>query len=252
MRPLARLALLAGVLTAITFVATPRSEINGGLGSDGVQYGEMVRHFRGEPSAPVSSLAAYRVAAPAVVAWSGLDVRDGFLALDVVASFASLVLLGALLTGLGVRERLAAVGMLWWAVLPAGLRFFLYLPVLTDAAGTAFTLALVLAAERRRPALFALLLPVAVLTREPLLALAPLLLIAERSRGLARASVVTALATAPAAAVLLLIRVFPPMPVDPVISLPTAALIHTLVLAFNVDGDTWRYLGALPTASERC
>jgi hypothetical protein len=246
MRSLAPLALLAALLVAAELLLTPRTRVNGGLGYDGVQYAAMVRHFRGEPSDPVSSLAAYRVVAPLLVAWSGLDVVTGFLALSAVACVASLVLLGILLRDAGASRRLAAIGMAWWAVLPAGIRYFVYVPVLTEPLGTALLLALVLAARRHRPGAFALLLPIAVLTREPLLALAPFLLITERRRGPAAALAVTAAATIPAIAALILVRAYPPVAVSAQVSLPIAASIHALVLVLNIDGDACRYLAALP------
>ena len=241
-------AVVAVVLTGITLAITPRSEVNGGLGFDGRFYARITDDLRGG-DVPVPSLAAYRVLPSALVALSGLDVRDGFLALSLVASIATLVLLGAILAARGVPSSHVLVALVCVATLPAGLRYFVYQPVLVDASGLALLLALVYAAAQRRAGIFAALMPFGVLARENLFALVPFLWLRIRARP--RALIVAALAGLPGLAAMILVRVAPPIPVDQFVPVPLLALKHLAFFALNIDDGEFtdhalRYVAAVP------
>lgn len=240
------LTVLAVGLVAVAALMTPRSAVNGGLGFDGVQYAQMVEDLRGGHDVPVSSLAAHRVLVPAVVAASGMEASAGFFAVAVVTSVLSLILLGVLLRDHGVSGGWLALALGSWLVLPAGVRYFLYQPVLVDASATAMLIALLVLAQRRQLLAFAVLLPFAVLVRETALTILPFVWLLERDRGPLAASLRTLAASAAGLAALWAVSAFPPVPVDPVISLPLSALINVSVVLSDQDGHAWRYIAALP------
>lgn len=193
---------------------TPRIAFNDGLGYDGQHYAAMVDAMRGDAGPVLAERPhyAHRPLPPAIVAASGLDVIRGFLLMNLV----SLALAGALLAltvqrvSGGLLLPLAAV--LWWAVLPGSVRYALYYPVLVDGVGLLLLFALVYAVAARLPWLFAALIGPAMLARENLVVLLPMLWLALLTRGLARATAWTALATAVAVAALLWVRLAPPVP----------------------------------------
>lgn len=204
----AAIAIAAAVTLAVVAI-TPRITFNGGLGYDGQDYGAMTAAFRGQPHGPVLGMHRSRLALPAVVAASGLDVRDGFLAIDLVSDAVSATLLYLLLTGCGAGRRLALLGVFWWAVLPQGPRHDLYYPVRIDAFAFALLLGLLNAVRRDRLVPVALMLPLAVLTRENLLAVAPIVWIRERGSGFRWATLRTLAVVTPAVLVFLIVRAFP-------------------------------------------
>lgn len=97
---------MAAALTTATALWTPQSQVNEGLGFDGLQYAQMVRDLRYGEDGPVPSLAAYRLLVPALVAASGLDITDGFYVVALVASVGALILLAVLLSREAVPDRL--------------------------------------------------------------------------------------------------------------------------------------------------
>lgn len=240
---------LAALLLAVVLAATPRIAFNDGLGHDGRQYAAMVLSLRGaappEP-AVVSSLAAYRIAPVAVVAWSGLAPGIAFLALDLAAALAGALLLYALLRRYGASVPLSLLGIVWWAALPTGVRFFVYNPVLVDAAGFAALVALLLAATSGRVPLFAALLPLSVLTREAVLLAVPFLWLELRRRGERKAALVALLAAIPGLVAFAWVRAAPPVPPTDVVEPVSYVLLHLLLLAEPTN--LWRYLAAIPLA----
>lgn len=229
-------ALVFALMVALRPI-TPRIAFNDGLGYDGQYYAAAVRAMRGDPAAVLAERPhyAFRPLPVALVAWSGMDVLRGFLLMNVL----SLALAGALLALLVLRARppapwLAGLAVLWWATLPGGARYALYYPVLIDAIGLAFLMALLFAVTERRPLLFAALLVPALLTRETLIALVPMLWIAlvrrtggrspserqrpvpsthaVRARGLVGATGWAALAAIVGLGTLALVRAYPPIP----------------------------------------
>ena len=257
-RLMARVLCLA--LTAAVFIAlapiSGRITQGGGLGDDGRLYATMVNDFRTGARDPVSSLAAYRPLAPALVALSGVDVQTGFLALDIIAAATTAQAIFAILRRSGTSVGYAVLGVGWWLVLPEGPRSYLQNPVLTEAIALALMSLLALVALRRSAVVFALLLGVAVLARENLLVMLPLLFFALARDGIRQAAVRTAIAGVPAFAALLIVRSIDLVPVGKVIPLPGAALLNGFLVLLNIDDHTWRALfailftfGALPAVA---
>ena len=150
----------------------------------------------------------------------------------------------------------AVLGVGWWLVLPEGPRSYLQNPVLTEAIALALMSLLALVALRRSAVVFALLLGVAVLARENLLVMLPLLFFALARDGIRQAAVRTAMAGVPAFAALLIVRSIDLVPVGRVIPLPGAALLNGFLVLLNIDDHTWRALfailftfGALPAVA---
>ena len=241
---LACLVLTATVLAALALI-TQSITFGDGLGYDGQQYATMVRDLRTGLRDPVSSLAAYRLLAPVLVALTGLDVRVGFLILDAIATVVAAQAILAILRQSGAAASQALLGVFWWLLVPFGARAYLHYPVLTEALSLALTALLALAALRRATPAFAVLLALAVIARENLMIMLPFLFIALASGGTRGALWRTALAALPASIVLILVRGFAPVPADPVIALPGAALLNAFVFLLNVDQHAWRTLLAL-------
>jgi hypothetical protein len=246
------LALTIGALAALAVITDPIA-FGDGLGFDGRLYATMVNDLRTGRHDPVSSLAAYRVLAPAVVAMSGLEPRSGFLLLDIVAAVITAQALFAILRHSGATAERALLGVAWWLALPMGPRAYLHYPVLTEALALALMTLLALAALRRATIAFALLLALAVVARENLLVMLPFLFFSTARDGVGRAALRTALAGVPAIAALSVVRWIAPVTADPIISLPGAALLNTFLIVLNIDEHAWRALfavlftfGALP------
>jgi hypothetical protein len=226
-------------------LVTPLTPENGGLGYDGALYAQMVQDLRGAARVPVTSLQAYRIAPSALVAASPLDVITGFRIIDAAAVLAAGVLLFAILRRYDTPRWLALLAVLWWALLPMQLQFWIRDPVLVEAPAFALLLGLVLAALHGRFAVFAALLPVAVLTRENLLIAVPFLFLQNRGLGARRALILTALASVPGVIALQAVRAYPPVPTYPIVRLPEAAVLGLFSVLLNLDDDAWRYLAAI-------
>src|SRR5207237_22326 len=102
--------------------------------------------------------------------------------LDLLAALGSAWLLYRLLRHYAVSPALSLLAVGWWAVLPLGLRWALYYPVLPDTLGFFLLLALMVCALEGRFVLFGGVLVVAALTRESLIALGPLLWLLQARR----------------------------------------------------------------------
>ena len=243
--PLLALALLLAVTAAFALV-TPRMVVNDGFGYDGKDYASMVLAFRGQPHPPVLELHSYRFAPTALVAASGLEIRTAFLWLNLIATWAGGLLLFALLRRYRAPLVLALLGVLWWCLLPQGLRYVLIYPMQIDGVAFPMLVGLLLAALGGRFAVFAALLPVAILTREHALVLVPFLWLHQLPRlGFAGATARTALATLPALAVYVLARVASPIPLERIDPTATQIALESLrQLPF-----AWRHmLAAVPLA----
>lgn len=206
-------AVVLGLVLALRPI-TPRIAFNDGLGYDGQYYAAMVRAMRGDPSPVLAERPhyAYRPLPMAIVAASGADVIRGFLVMNV----ASVILAGAVLAAIVQRVSggmlLPAVAVLWWAALPGAVRWTLYYPVIVDGIGLLLLFALVFAAVARVPWLFVALIGPAVLARENLIVLVPMLWIALLARGPRTATAWSAAAGAIALAAIAWVRIAPPVP----------------------------------------
>jgi hypothetical protein len=248
--PLGVALLGAAVVFAIALALrplTPRIAFNDGLGYDGQYYAAMVGALRGEPHGPLLADRpnyASRPLAPAIVAASGLDVIRGFLLMNL----ASLVAAGALLAAIvrhfsgGIVHPLAAV--LWWAVLPGSVRYALYYPVLVDGIGLLVLFALAYAAVAQRPVLFTLIVGPAMLARENVIVLVPMLALALVPGGFHRAARWTVIAAGAAFAAYVAVRIAPPIPAaegfDPIFE----ARQNIEWLFGNVGDRGWRFANA--------
>ncbi len=255
--PLACLVLVASL--ALLFRAfTPRLAFNDGLGyRDGYSYAELVRAMREHVDVIVQAPYVYRLAPSAIVALTGLEVKRAFLWLNVASLVASALLLYALLRRYGATLPLALLGVLWWAALPAGLRFAYYYPVLLDGIGFLLLMLLIHASLARRTLLFALVLPLAVLTRENLVALVPFFWLAGRDARARRIGpagqgpspgphLVSALASLPGVAAFVLVRAFPPIPPEKGFNTIEDMGQNLYWLATNDHERLWRFLAAAP------
>jgi len=218
--------------------------VNDRLGYDGQQYAWLTLRLRGlDAPAPREPL-AFRVAPAAIVAASGLDVRIGFLALDVAALGGTALVLIALLRRFGATAGVTLLGVSLWALLPFTVRAAIHTPVLTDAVSGLLGAALLLCALSRRYAVFAVLLLVGALTRESLLLFAPCaILAARRDRNALRVAV----ATLPAFAAFAIVRILPP--VAPDAAMPSSATLvryHVGRFLLNVDASPLRQAFAIP------
>jgi hypothetical protein len=169
--------LLAVAIAALAFALlapfTPPIAFNNGLGFDGRVYADLTAALRGDHSGTVVPPWSFRLLPSAVVAASGLEVKLGFLLVNLVAGLGSAWLLYRLLRHYGVSLPPTLVAVAAWAVLPLGLRWALYYPVLPDSLGFFLLLALIVTALEGRFLLFAGLLIAGTLTRENLIAVAP-------------------------------------------------------------------------------
>src|SRR5438309_11981803 len=114
-----------------------------------------------------------------------------------------------------ISSGLALVAVGWWAVLPLGLRWALYYPVLPDTLGFFLLLALMVCALEGRFILFGGLLVVAALTRENLIALGPFLWLIHVRRDPLGVTLRSLAGGLPAVLVYLAVRVFPVLPPPP-------------------------------------
>ena len=194
---------------------TPRITFNDGLGYDGQSYAQMVRVFRGEAvSAPLAERPnyAYRPLPPAIVAATPFDVIRGFYWMNVV----SVVLAGGFLALTVARAVpgvwLPLLAVLWWGALAGSVRYAMYYPVLVDGIGLLLLFALVYAIVARIPWLFVVLIAPAMIARENLIVLVPMLGLALLPLGLRRASAWTVLAGVVALAAYAWVRIAPPIP----------------------------------------
>ena len=218
--------------------------MNDRLGYDGQQYAWLTLRLRGlDAPAPREPL-AFRIAPAAIVAASGLDVRIGFLALDVAALGGTALVLIALLRRFGATAGVALLGVSLWALLPFTVRAAIHTPVLTDAVSGLLGAALLLCALSRRYAVFAVLLLVGALTRESLLLFAPCAILAARRDGNALR---VAVASLPAFAAFAIVRILPP--VAPDVAMPSSATLvryHVGRFLLNVDASPLRQAFAIP------
>lgn len=199
-----------GLTLGVIAATTPHLSFNDGYGYlDGRVYAAMAAELRGASPVDLPPEYVYRILPIAMVAASPLDLLTGFLVLNLIGYAIASVLLYVLLRGSGVSPTLSLFGVLWWAMLPAGVRLSWYYPALIDGIGYAFLLALLLAAIHRRPLAFALLLPPAILTRENLVSLIPFFWLAMLRSGMLRATATTCLAAMPAVAFYVAVRVAP-------------------------------------------
>lgn len=241
---------VAAIVTTATLfglfaINTRPSAAGDGFAFDGLEYYKVAVAFRtGENTLP-SGPFAYRVLSPAIVAASGLEPHLGFLTLDVIAVLGAALLLTSLLRHLGASPTGALVAVLWWGLLPYGIRVQLRNPALVDAPAFFMLVAVILAATLRRRAAFAVLLLLGVLTRESLLLLAPLPALggSQRPKELVKA---IALAV-PAIAALVAIHLFPPVTPRPG-SASTLEFVAFQINALrtNTDDTAWRALAAVP------
>ncbi len=226
------------MLLALFALDTRPLETNGGLGYDGVEYAAATSWLRGDASAALHAPWAYRILGPALVALSGLEARPGFFALNSAALLASSLVLLVLLRREGATPARSLLLVIWYALLPNGLRYALAYPVLVDGLGLLLFIALVAASALRRPLPFAILLVAGVLAREHVLLLAPLGTTARGGRG---ALQLAAIAT-PAVLVLLAARLAIPVAAGP--SQVDLVGYNAAVLLLNFDGEAFRSAAA--------
>jgi hypothetical protein len=247
---------LIGLIAALAIVATvalilwpitPRIAFNRGLGFDGVVYADIVRAMRGESDGALLAERAhyaYRPLGPALVAWSGLDVTSGFLLLNVASFIATGPLIFLLLRRYGASPPASLLGVAWWATLPAGLRYAIYDPVLTDGVGVFFMLAALVAILYRKAAVFAVALALGILVRENVVILAPFAVLALRSLGWRRAAVTVAVAALPALFAFVVVRVAPPVPPPHSFDFFGLLVHNWAALVANVGARAWRFAAA--------
>jgi hypothetical protein len=238
--PAIAVASLAIVLAGLGGITEPVAA-NGGVGWDGVNYRDVVNGLRTGTPTSTDSPFNYRILPSGLVALSGLDVVHGFLVLDAAAIFATGLLILALLRP-WTTPLAAIVAVVAWGLLPYGLRFAVHDAVLPDALGTFLLLAVFYAANERRWLWFAIALVAAVLTRENLVVLAPLLALRYRQGGV-RMIGRGLTASVPAGIALALVHIAPP--IHPLPGMPTtvdyiAFRFHSI--ATNLNGATWRLL----------
>lgn len=231
-------------LSACAFLLAAVDTTPGVITPDGEHYAALVNAFGGLPFAPPREPLGYRILPSAIVALTGLDLRTGFLALGFAAVAGSALVLTALLRRYGASPTASLVGLACFLLMPFTARATLHYPVLTDPTAMFLTLALVLAAVSERRATFAVLLVLGALTRETTLVVAPFFWIAAARRGHLRTAL---LATLPGLAAFGLLRVAPPIALDP--SAPgTLTLIryHVGTFFLDVNDRVPRFLFALP------
>ena len=244
---------LAITMAAIAVFAllTPPIAFNDGLGNDGKRYADLTQGLRGKPGDLPWGPFAYRVLPSALVALLPFDIPTGFLVVNLASVLATAVLLLRLLRHFGVATQVALVALVWWLVLPMGLRWDMYYPVLGDAFGFFILVALVICALERRLGLFAVALVAGALARENLLMAIPFLWRAHLRTKPIRWTVLVALVSIPALGALLAIRAFPPVaPAAGSGSLSQATVVaQELALIFKNDGgQAWRVLLAAPVS----
>ena len=181
---------------------------------------------------------------------SRLDVKTGFVLLNVLSALGSGALLFRFLLREGLDRQRAALAVLWWSILPLGIRWIFFYPAIPDMFGFFLLTALIVNAVERRYLLFALLLPIGVLSRENLAMLVPFLwLITFRAEGWRRGTAITLAVAALGVAAFFLVRAFPPIvPADVYPNWLAAHRIDVNIsrITQNIDGGAWRLLLAAP------
>ena len=244
---------VAVAIAALAFLVlaafTPRIAFNDGLGFDGRVYAWLTQALRGDHSVAVVPPWSFRLVPSAIVALTGLEVKLGFLLLDLISALGSAWLLYRLLRHYAISSGLALLAVGWWAVLPLGLRWALYYPVLPDTLGFFLLLALIVCALEGRFILFGGLLVVAALTRENLIALGPFLWLIHVRRDPLGVTLRSLAVGIPAVLVYLAVRVFPVVPPPPDFTNWAERYQIDVNLRFvfeNIDAHAWRYVLAAP------
>ena len=224
---------LALITEPVDFMADPLS--------DGYQYSLVVDGLRTGAETQPKAHFAHRLFPPAIVALSGLDLRIGYLIVDVLAILGTALLMLVLLRP-WVSAHAAVAAVVVWALMPFSMRTWLHYPVLPDALAVFFLVALFVASQRRDAVLFAGLFAAAILTRENLIILAPLLLL--RSLGDGPAALTRALiAPLPGLAALVAIHLWPPVtPVGASVSTPFYVAALAGAIWTNEHEEAWRVL----------
>jgi hypothetical protein len=248
-RPVIAVLALGGIVLAIIWPFTPAIAFNNGLGNDGLVYGAMVRELREHIGITPAPPWVFRLFPVWLVSITPLDVRTGFFVLNLISVAASLPLLLRFLARYAVTGGIALLAVGWWLVLPMGLRWDLYYPVLPDALGFLLLMLLLVAALEARYLIFAVTLVAAALTRENLLMLVPFIWLVSLGRGWRTATLLTLAAATPAIVVFFLVRAFPP--ITPFDAYPNWLASHRIDVNIqritqNIDGHAWRYLLAAP------
>jgi len=228
------LALLLGVFT----INTQPIAVNDGFGYDGLHYARLTLSLREGSTLVLTAPYAYRVLPAEIVARSGMDIRAGFFVLNAAALLAAGLVILALLRRRGATPLGALTAVVWFGLLPFGLRQVLHVPVGVDALALLLLLGLSLASLSDRYVTFGIVLIAAALTRENLLLMAPFLWL----RGAAERRLPQAvLATVPAFAAIGLVYLMPPVP-PAAIGPGSVDFIgyHAYVIAANTDADAWR------------
>ena len=240
---------IAALVFALLAPFTPPIAFNNGLGFDGRVYADLTAAMRGDHSGTVVPPWSFRLLPSAIVAASGLEVKLGFLLVNLLSALGSAWLLYRLLRHYRVSPRLALLGVGGWAVLPLGLRWALYYPVLPDTLGFFLLLGLIVAALEGRFLLFAGLLIAGTLTRENLIALGPFLWFVHVRRdplGVTLRSLAVGLA---AVAVYFAVRVFPVVAPPPDYGNWLERYnfgVNLRQVWENYDAHAWRYVLAAP------
>jgi hypothetical protein len=244
---------IAVAIAALAFIVlapfTPRIAFNDGLGFDGRVYAWLTQALRGDHSVVVVPPWSFRLVPSGIVAATGLEVKLGFLLLDLLSALGSAWLLYRLLRHYAISPALALLAVGWWAVLPLGLRWALYYPVLPDTLGFFLLLALLVSAIEGRFLLFGGLLVVAALTRENLIALGPFLWLLHVRRDPVGVTLRSLAVGAPAVLVYLAVRLFPVVPPPPEFTNWAERYQIDVNLRFvfeNIDAHAWRYVLAAP------
>jgi hypothetical protein len=245
--------LLAIGIAAVAFIVlapfTPRIAFNDGLGFDGRVYAWLTQALRGDHSVTVVPPWSFRLAPSAIVAATGLEVKLGFLLLDLLSALGSAWLLYRLLRHYAIAPVLALLAVAWWAVLPLGLRWAIYYPVLPDTLGFFLLLALMVSALEGRFLVFGGVLVVAALTRENLIALGPFLWLVHLRRDPVGVTLRSLAVGAPSVLVYLAVRLFPVVPPPPEFTNWAERYQIDVNLRFvfeNIDAHAWRYVLAAP------
>jgi len=273
---------IAALVFALLAPFTPPIAFNNGLGFDGRVYADLTAAMRGDHSGTVVPPWSFRLLPSAIVAASGLEVKLGFLLVNLLSALGSAWLLYRLLrhywagrrpgyfvdarlvsvflaslallavyvaAARTFSPRLALLGVGGWAVLPLGLRWALYYPVLPDTLGFFLLLGLIVAALEGRFLLFAGLLIAGTLTRENLIALGPFLWFVHVRRdplGVTLRSLAVGLA---AVAVYFAVRVFPVVAPPPDYGNWLERYnfgVNLRQVWENYDAHAWRYVLAAP------
>jgi hypothetical protein len=195
--PVGVAALSAAIVLSLALALwpiTPRIAFNDGLGYDGIYYAALVRNVRdGVRVGPVERPHyAFRPLPIAMIAATGpttnAEIARAFLTLNLLSLVLAGAFLGATVQRFSGGVLLPAVAVLWWAALPGAVRWALYYPVLVDGIGLLLLFALVFTVAARLPLAFTLLVGPAMLARENIIVLVPMLWLALLQRGFWRAT----------------------------------------------------------------